>query len=78
MKRILIAIALIISVSAQAQTTADSIKAAVNLLFTAMKNADEELPIKNKAGEEISGSTTGPEIRLGIKISFGATPPEED
>ena len=40
MKRILIAIALIISVSAQAQTTADSIKAAVNLLFTAMKNAD--------------------------------------
>jgi hypothetical protein len=40
MKRILIAIALIISVNAQAQTTTDSIKAAVNLLFSAMKNAD--------------------------------------
>ena len=41
MKYFLIAtLAFMVSVPSQAQTTADSVKAAVNLLFTAMKNSD--------------------------------------
>lgn len=40
MKRFLIAIAVTLSINAGAQTTADSVKAAVNLLFEGMKNAD--------------------------------------
>ncbi|MEO5684370.1 MAG: nuclear transport factor 2 family protein [Chitinophagaceae bacterium] len=40
MKHILIAFAIVISVNASAQTTEDSVKAAVNLLFEAMKQSD--------------------------------------
>jgi|GEM_PF-3513716 len=34
--------------------------------------------IKNISGEKIAGSNTGAEIRVGMKILFGKTPPNED
>ncbi len=46
--------------------------------FGDMKNTDESLSITNTTGQTISGSTSGAEVRIGVKISFGATPPEEN
>ena len=46
--------------------------------FGEMKNNDDSLSITNSTGQSISGSTSGAEVRIGVKISFGATPPEEN
>ncbi|MEK7357531.1 MAG: hypothetical protein AAB250_13850, partial [Bdellovibrionota bacterium] len=46
--------------------------------FGEMASNEEKAPIKTTAGETISGSTTAFEVRLGLKILFGATPPSED
>lgn len=46
--------------------------------FTAMQSSDDLAPIKTTSGEDVGGATTGAEVRVGIKILFGATPPNED
>ncbi len=46
--------------------------------FTEVKNANDARPAQTKDGEPIKGSTSGVEVRVGLKILFGATPPEEN
>ncbi len=46
--------------------------------FTEMKRSEDSGSAKTPLGELITGSTSGVEMRLGIKILFGANPPEAD
>lgn len=44
--------------------------------FGDVKNNNDALPIKDLNDKEISGSTSGAEVRIGIKFLFGSSPPE--